>query len=84
MLSHPVQGWLVNALAHSFGAQRFATSDDSRNNFWIALLVFGEGLQNNHHAFPKRANFSFARREPDFGYQLCRLAQRLGWLRIKH
>lgn len=31
-----------------------------------------------------RNDAAFTRREPDFGYQLCRLAQRLGWLRIKH
>jgi len=33
----------INSLAHRFGARRYATRDDSRNNFWLALLTFGEG-----------------------------------------
>ncbi len=34
------------------GRRRFATDDDSRNNWWVALLTFGEGWHNNHHAYP--------------------------------
>lgn len=35
---------VINSLAHRFGSRRFATTDDSRNNSWLALLTFGEGL----------------------------------------
>jgi stearoyl-CoA desaturase (delta-9 desaturase) len=42
----------INSLAHRFGRRRFDTSDDSRNNVWLALLTFGEGWHNNHHFFP--------------------------------
>jgi hypothetical protein len=35
-----------------WGTRRFATRDDSRNNWWIALIGFGEGWHNNHHAHP--------------------------------
>ena len=42
----------VNSLAHQFGRRRYATRDDSRNNWLIALLTFGEGWHNNHHHFP--------------------------------
>ena len=42
----------INSLAHRFGTRRFDTRDDSRNNIWLALLTFGEGWHNNHHAFP--------------------------------
>ena len=42
----------VNSLAHTLGARRYATRDQSRNNLWLALLTFGEGWHNNHHHYP--------------------------------
>jgi stearoyl-CoA desaturase (delta-9 desaturase) len=45
----------VNSICHTFGAQPFATGDESRNNRLIAVLAFGEGWHNNHHAFPAAA-----------------------------
>jgi stearoyl-CoA desaturase (Delta-9 desaturase) len=45
----------VNSICHTFGSQPFATGDESRNNRLIALLAFGEGWHNNHHAFPAAA-----------------------------
>ena len=47
--------WLVNSATHMWGKRRFATRDDSRNNWWVALLTFGEGWHNNHHAHPTSA-----------------------------
>lgn len=47
--------WLVNSASHMWGGRRFATRDDSRNNWWVALLTFGEGWHNNHHAHPSSA-----------------------------
>ena len=49
----------INSLAHRFGARRFDTRDDSRNNFWLALLTFGEGWHNNHHFFPGSSRQGF-------------------------
>ena len=45
----------INSLAHVWGKRRFSTTDDSRNNFWLALITLGEGWHNNHHAFPRSA-----------------------------
>ncbi len=42
--------WAVNSASHMFGYQSNATGDDSRNNWWVAFLAFGEGWHNNHHA----------------------------------
>ncbi len=42
----------INSLAHTIGTQRFRTRDDSRNNFFLALLTLGEGWHNNHHYYP--------------------------------
>jgi fatty-acid desaturase len=47
--------WLVNSATHLWGSQRYNTGDDSTNNFLIALMTFGEGWHNNHHAHPQSA-----------------------------
>jgi stearoyl-CoA desaturase (delta-9 desaturase) len=47
--------WLVNSATHMWGSRRFKTKDDSRNNWWVALLSGGEGWHNNHHANPVSA-----------------------------
>jgi len=82
MMSHPIQGWMVNALAHTYGYRNFATEDNSRNNSLVAYLVFGEGYQNNHHRYPARANFAVKPSEIDLGYVLCRLGARFRLLDI--
>jgi stearoyl-CoA desaturase (delta-9 desaturase) len=52
--------WLVNSATHMWGPRRFRTRDDSRNNWWVALLTFGEGWHNNHHAHPTSARHGLA------------------------
>ena len=47
--------WMVNSATHLWGSRRWATGDDSTNNFFVALLTFGEGWHNNHHAHPNSA-----------------------------
>lgn len=47
--------WAVNSVTHKWGSRRFATRDDSRNTWWVALITFGEGWHNNHHAHPTSA-----------------------------
>jgi len=44
--------WLVNSAAHTIGYRTFRTDDRSTNCWWVALLGWGEGWHNNHHAFP--------------------------------
>ena len=60
--------WLVNSATHMWGRQRFATHDDSRNSMWVALLTFGEGWHNNHHAFPQSARHGMAWYEVDLNW----------------
>jgi fatty-acid desaturase len=52
--------WLVNSATHMWGSRRFETHDDSRNNWWVAYLTFGEGWHNNHHAHPSSARHGLA------------------------
>jgi fatty-acid desaturase len=47
--------WLVNSATHMWGGRRFPTPDSSRNSLWVAVLTFGEGRHNNHHASPQSA-----------------------------
>jgi stearoyl-CoA desaturase (delta-9 desaturase) len=82
LLSHPIGGWLVNALGHRYGYRNFPTRDHSRNNRWVAWAIGGEGYQNNHHWRPDQACFAAARGEFDFGYLLCRLAAAAGWIEL--
>lgn len=65
----------INSLSHRWGTRRFATRDDSRNNWLLAILTFGEGWHNNHHHFPGSARQGFRWWEYDFTYYgLCLLA----------
>jgi stearoyl-CoA desaturase (delta-9 desaturase) len=83
IMSHPIQGWIVNALGHAVGHRNFDTPDNSRNNPVAAWLIWGEGLQNNHHAFPASARFAYRRHDADFGYVMCRLLQAAGVVSIR-
>jgi len=60
--------WLVNSATHMWGSRRFATRDDSRNNWWIALITSGEGWHNNHHAHPTSARHGLAWYEFDLSW----------------
>ncbi len=70
--------WLVNSAAHIWGRRRFATRDDSRNNWWVAILSFGEGWHNNHHAHPSSARHGLAWYELDVNWYGIRVLQLLG------
>ena len=60
--------WLVNSATHMWGRQRFLTGDTSKNSFWVALLTFGEGWHNNHHAHPQSARHGLAWYEVDLNW----------------
>jgi stearoyl-CoA desaturase (delta-9 desaturase) len=70
--------WLVNSATHMWGERRFATRDDSRNNWWVAILTFGEGWHNNHHAHPASARHGLAWWEFDLTWLQIRLLEKLG------
>ena len=73
--------FMINSLAHVHGTQRYVTGDDSRNNFWLALVTLGEGWHNNHHAYQRstRQGFRWWEVDPTF-YALTVLSwMRLGW-----
>ena len=57
--------WLINSANHMFGYRNFESDDNSRNLWWVALLTYGEGWHNNHHAFPKMAKAGLTKWEID-------------------
>ena len=70
--------WLVNSATHLWGNARFETGDDSRNSWWVALLTFGEGWHNNHHAHPTSAQHGVRWYEFDLNWLGIRVLQLLG------
>jgi stearoyl-CoA desaturase (delta-9 desaturase) len=71
----------VNSVCHVFGTQPFDTRDQSRNNWWMALLALGEGWHNNHHAFPSMALHGMTARQVDVTGLVIRIlaASGLAW-----
>ena len=70
--------WLVNSATHMWGGRRFATRDDSRNSWWVALLTFGEGWHNNHHAHPTSSRHGLAWYEFDPTWLLLKVLRAAG------
>jgi len=68
----------INSLSHVFGNKRFITKDNSRNNFFLALVTLGEGWHNNHHHYPATARQGFLWWEIDITYYLLKGLEKLG------
>jgi len=70
--------WLVNSATHMWGSRRFETRDLSTNSWWVALLTFGEGWHNNHHAHPASARHGLRWYEIDFNWYAIWILKQLG------
>jgi fatty-acid desaturase len=70
--------WLVNSATHIWGYRTYETADQSRNNWVVALLTYGEGWHNNHHAFPTMARNGFKWWEFDVTFMAIKLLEKLG------
>jgi len=70
--------WFVNSASHMWGYKNYETTDDSRNNWWVALLSYGEGWHNNHHAYPRMAPHGHRWWEIDVTFLTIRLMQLCG------
>ncbi|MFC1778529.1 fatty acid desaturase, partial [Pseudomonadota bacterium] len=68
----------INSLAHRWGRRRYKTRDDSRNNFWLALLTLGEGWHNNHHHYPLSARQGFYWWEIDVTWYFLKFLSSIG------
>ncbi|HRK33892.1 MAG TPA: fatty acid desaturase [Candidatus Hydrogenedentes bacterium] len=70
--------WLVNSATHQWGYTNYKTTDNSRNTWWVALLTFGEGWHNNHHADQRSAAHGHRWWEIDQTYITIKIMQWLG------
>jgi sn-1 stearoyl-lipid 9-desaturase len=70
--------WFVNSAAHMLGYRTYRTTDRSTNCWWVALLSFGEGWHNNHHAFPFSARHGLRWFEVDMTWWHVRALALLG------
>nr|WDA42943.1 palmitoyl-monogalactosyldiacylglycerol delta-7 desaturas [Fagopyrum tataricum] len=73
--------WLVNSACHVWGNQAWNTGDFSKNNWWVALLSFGEGWHNNHHAFEYSARHGLEWWQVDATWYTVRVLQAVGLAR---
>jgi stearoyl-CoA desaturase (delta-9 desaturase) len=69
----------VNSLSHMWGSRRYKTTDDSRNNFFIALWTGGEGWHNNHHHYMASVRQGFYWWEIDFSFYVLKM---MSWFRL--
>jgi stearoyl-CoA desaturase (delta-9 desaturase) len=70
--------WLINSATHMWGKRRFHLEDGSRNLWWTALLTYGEGWHNNHHAFPNVAPAGWCWWEIDVTWWAILVLEKLG------
>jgi stearoyl-CoA desaturase (Delta-9 desaturase) len=68
----------INSLTHIFGKRRYATPDDSKNHWLLALITSGEGWHNNHHHYQSSARQGFRWYEIDTTYYVLRLLAAVG------
>jgi stearoyl-CoA desaturase (delta-9 desaturase) len=74
----------VNSLAHLVGRRRYATDDDSRNSFSIALITLGEGWHNNHHHYQRSERQGFFWWELDVTHLVLTVLSWFGIVRDLH
>ena len=70
--------WFVNSATHKFGYRIYDTGDRSTNCWWVALLTYGEGWHNNHHAFQYSARHGMQWWEIDLTWMTIQVLQALG------
>ena len=67
--------WFVNSAAHVWGYRTYKTGDRSTNLWWVALLTYGEGWHNNHHAFQTSARHGLKFWEIDTTYWMIKFLE---------
>ena len=70
--------WLINSATHRWGYRNFSAEDGSRNLWWAAILTYGEGWHNNHHAHPRVAKAGQRWWEIDLTWWAIQILQMLG------
>ncbi|PQM33009.1 palmitoyl-monogalactosyldiacylglycerol delta-7 desaturase chloroplastic-like [Prunus yedoensis var. nudiflora] len=69
---------IINSVGHMWGKKPWNTGDMSTNNWWLAIIMFGEGWHNNHHAFEYSARHGLEWWQIDFTWYTIRFLQAIG------
>ncbi|MEM6251387.1 MAG: acyl-CoA desaturase [Cyanobacteria bacterium P01_D01_bin.156] len=70
--------WFVNSATHKFGYRTYKSGDYSTNCWWVAVVTYGEGWHNNHHAFQFSARHGLKWWEIDMTWMTIQLLSKLG------
>lgn len=70
--------WCINSVTHVWGYKTYDNGDDSKNLWWVALITFGEGWHNNHHAYQRAANYGHRWWEIDTTYWMIQSMRMCG------
>lgn len=70
--------WSINSVCHKWGKKHFETADQSRNNWFCAILSHGEGWHNGHHAFPQSARHGLKNGQVDISYYVIKSLEYAG------
>lgn len=73
--------WSVNSICHFFGKRPFSTSDQSTNNWVLALPSLGESWHHNHHVFPTSAFHGLSWRQIDLSALVIAGWEKIGLVR---
>ncbi len=73
--------WLVNSASHTWGYRNFETNEGSTNNWWVAMVSWGEGWHNNHHAHQRSARHGMRWFEFDVTWLTIRFMKMVGLAR---
>jgi len=76
--------WFVNSATHRFGTKPHDPGDQSTNCWWVALISYGEGWHNNHHAFPRSARHGLRWWELDVTWWMVQVLRSLGLAKKIH
>lgn len=75
---------IINGLGHHLGYRSFELPTAATNIVPWGLLIAGEELHNNHHAFPSSPRFRLQSWELDFGWMVICALRALGLARVSH
>ena len=81
-LMGPIHGFIVNWFGHKHGYRNFDSDDNSKNTLPVDVLMSGELYQNNHHKYPKRANFAVKFYEFDLGFWILWILNLFGLIKL--
>jgi stearoyl-CoA desaturase (delta-9 desaturase) len=84
MISMPLfAAGVINGIGHYYGYRNFECDDASTNITPLAIIIGGEELHNNHHAFPSSAKFSVRPWEFDIGWGFISIMKFLGLAKVR-